>query len=167
MRIVVDNKRLEAGQEVTFQCLVYGARPQPSISWSLIESDSFSDLNVNNVNSQDNFIDNELSSSSTYFEDSNWFTKQHLSSTNGQTPNGVNLKNSSRTTERFKSSSTNSNAKSNLNNSSNSKLTNSFITESTASGLSFETARKAAINQVLSESENIHSSQIRFRLNEK
>lgn len=155
IKIIADSKRLEASQEVTFQCIVYGARPQPTIGWSLVD-DASSDLNgLNNV---DNFIENELSGSSSYF-DSNWYRPDVSAVNKNQQPlkDGAHSRNNSRTLERFRPNSnrTSSNGKASGN------------SDVSLAGLSFQTARKTAITQVLSESENIHSSQIRIRLNEK
>lgn len=154
IKIIADSKRLEAGQEVTFQCIVYGARPQPTIGWSLVD-DASSDLN--SLNNADSFIENELSGSSGYF-DSNWY-KPDVSAVNKnqQQPvkDAVHSRNSSRTLERFRSAG---------NRTSSNGQTRGHGDEGL---VSFQTARKTAITQVLSESENIHSSQIRIRLNEK
>ena len=144
IKIIADNKRLEANQEITFQCIVYGARPQPTISWSLIDDQT------NELNNVNNFIENELSSSSAYF-DSNWFTDAYQF--DKSIKNSTNLK--SKTTERFKLMNKTS------------YFNNNKLNDDTTVGLSFQAAKKAAITQVLNESENIHSSQIRFRLNEK
>lgn len=149
VKIIADSKRLEAGQEVTFQCIVYGARPQPTITWSLVDDETqFNDLN----NNADNFIENELSSSSSYFDSTNWY--RDTQSNNAISKNSTNFKN--RTNEKVKFND-------NRTFSSVNKLTN----QNDLAGLSFQAAKKAAITQVLSEVENIHSSQIRFRLNEK
>lgn len=147
----MDKKHLESGQEITFQCVVYGARPQPSISWSLVDELSSDLNNLNSVNNQDNLIENDLSNSGYY--DSNWYAKDY-SNDKFNFKNSSNSRNNSRTTERFKQiSKVNSDVNSNFN--------------SANSLSSFQAAQRAAIYQVLSESENIHSSQIRIRLNEK
>jgi hypothetical protein len=37
VRIVTHSKRLEAGQEARFECIVEGSRPRPIITWQLLD----------------------------------------------------------------------------------------------------------------------------------